>query len=209
ASGDCPLGWRSRLGFRPRRPPPPSWSSRGQCRSPSPCSNPPSPWSRSRRSGSRARSVAQLGTNDLADVDLDRLGLHFLRLRQLDLEYPVTIGRLHLLRLYGHRQPHAALELPVDSLDVASVLALGVASERTLTLHGQQVLGDRQRHVLVLDPRQLELEHEVVLGLVHVDSRRPAAYIGRGCRSPQEASEEAIDLLLNVGHVAERIPSLH
>src|SRR6266498_166190 len=69
-------------------------------------SNPPSPWSRSRRSGRAARSV-QPGTNDLVDVDLDRLGLHFLSFRQLDLEHSVTIGRLDLLGLHGHRQPHA------------------------------------------------------------------------------------------------------
>src|SRR4029453_16597149 len=84
-------------------------------------SNPPCHWSRSRRSGRAARSVLSPGTNDLADVDLDRLGLHFLSLRQLDLEHSVAIGRRHLLGLDGHRQPHAALELPVDALEWASV----------------------------------------------------------------------------------------
>src|SRR6516164_2983634 len=76
-------------------------------------SNPPSPWSLWRRSGS-ARPVAsscpcdRLDCDRLDDVDLDFPGFHFVCLRNLHLEYPVPIGRLHLVGLNGHQKLHAS-----------------------------------------------------------------------------------------------------
>jgi hypothetical protein len=55
------------------------------------------------------------------------------------------------------------------------VLAVGIAVERR-SLHGQQIAGDRHGHVLVRDTWKLEIQDEVVLGLMHVEDRRRGPY---------------------------------
>src|SRR5262245_56088570 len=91
-------------------------------------------------------------------------------------------------------------------------LVLGVTVESALAPDGQQVPGDRQRDILLADARELEAQDELVFGLSHVEDRRPTPHsqmVGRRNRPAQEAVEQAVHLSLNVGHVAERIPSLH
>src|SRR6267142_2160409 len=159
-----------------------------------------------------APSRHSYGFDRLNDVALDRLGLDLVRLRELHFEDSVAVRRLHLLGLHGHRQLDAALELPVDALDVMDALVLGLTVECALALHGQQVPYDRQGHILLRDTRQLEIQHEIILGLMHVENRcpRPHRRPGRrGSRPSQETVEQAVDLSLYVGHVAKRIPSLN
>ena len=92
-------------------------------------------------------------------------------------------------------------------MDVILVLQLLV--ERALTLHGEQVARDRKRDILLAHPRQLDVQHELVLRLVHVEHGRPRARACRGGdRPPEEAVEEAVHLALDIGHVAERLPTL-
>src|SRR6185369_9047414 len=123
-----------------------------------------------RRSG-LARPVASRrpAVDRLDDVDLDRLRLYLFHLRELHLEHPIAVRRLHLVGLHGHRQLHAALELPVDALDVVRGLVFDVSVGHALALQGQQISGNRQRHVLVADAGKLEVQNQLVLGLVNVD----------------------------------------
>src|SRR5206468_6147338 len=159
---------------------------------------PPSPWSQWRRSRfAPPRRVTRTASIDyldrLDDVDLDRLGLDLVRLRELHFEDSVAVRRLHLLGLHGHRQLDAALELPVDALDVMDALVLGLTVECALAPHGQQVPHDRQGHILLRDTRQLEIQHEIVLGLMEVENRcpRPHRRPGRrGSRPSQETVEQ-------------------
>src|SRR6266446_6641209 len=90
---------------------------------------------------------------ELRQVDLDFLRLDLFHLRQPDLEHAVAVGGLHLVRLHGNRQRHRALELAVHALEPVVPLVLRLTLEATLTLHGQHVAGDRDVHVLLVDPR--------------------------------------------------------
>src|SRR5437867_910746 len=171
-------------------------------------SNPPSPWSfYGDGAGRSAPSRHSRQLDRLDDVDLDRLGLYLFHLRELHLEHPIAVRRFHLVGLHGHRQLHAAFELPVHALDVIHALVLDVSVGRALPLQDQQIPRDRQGHILVGDAWKLEVQNELILGLVNIQNRRPGAwYRGRG--SPQEAVEEAVHLSLHIGHVPERIPPL-
>src|SRR6266566_3086822 len=175
-------------------------------------SNPPSPWSQiatERVDPPRRGNLVRL--DRLHDVDLDRLGLHLFRFRQLHFEHPVAVRRLHLVGLHGHRQLHAALELPVNPLDVMDALFLGLTVERPLALHGQQISRDRQGYVLLRDTWKHEIQHEVILRLMHVEDRCPGPHRRSsrgGGRPSEETVEQAVHLSLYVGHVAERIPPL-
>src|SRR6267142_1266355 len=132
----------------------------------------PSPWSHCDGADRPLRRhTTSNDANDSDDIDLDRLGLHFFRLREPD-----------------------------------------VAADLALTLDRQQVARDRHGHILLAHARKLEIQNQVVAGLAHVENRRPHRYTrsSRGGRGPpEEALEEAVDLSLNVGHVAERVTALH
>src|SRR6267142_137522 len=173
----------------------------------------PSPWSHCDGADRPLRRhTTSNDANDSDDIDLDRLGLHFFRLREPDLEYSVAVGRLHLLGLHRHRKLDAALELSIGALDVVGALVPDVAADLALTLDRQQVARDRHGHIFLAHARKLEIQNQVVAGLVHVENRRPHRYArsSRGGRGPpEEALEEAVDLSLNVGHVAERVTALH
>src|SRR5262249_12728095 len=158
-------GSQSPWDCRPRRLPRPSWSSRGQCRSPSPCRFPLLLGLNSDGAGRPApsripvlREIAP-ATDRLDDVDLDRLRLHLFGLWKLHFQDAVSVSCLHLVSLNGHRQLHAALELPVDALATMRVLVLELTICGALALQGQQVAGDRQRYVLLSDARKLEAQN--------------------------------------------------
>src|SRR2546430_1268345 len=133
----------------------------------------------------------------LEDVDLDFLRLELFGLRQPDLQDAVPVGRLHTVGLHGHRQLDQPLELSVGPLDVEEILLLDLLLEAPLTLDREQVARDRHGHVLLIDPRQLERQDEVVLRGVHVHGWRPHPP-ARSRRTTNEAVEEAVHLTLDV-----------
>src|SRR5512132_1144806 len=163
------------------------------------------------RGGSRACPARLPWPPDLEDVDLDLFRLQLFRLRQPDLQHAVAIGRLHFVGLNGHRQLHQALELPVRALEVQERLLLQLLLEPALASDGQQIPRDRHGHVLLVYARDLDREHEVVLGLVHVHERRPLTprLTGPGGGTREEAVEQPVHLTLDVAEIAERLPTLH
>src|SRR6185436_19174391 len=100
-------------------------------------SNPPSPWSfYGNGAGRSAQSRHSTQLDRLDDVDLDRFWPSRSPRRKRHLEHPIAVRRLHLVRLHGHRQLHAAFELPVDALDAIHVLVLDVSVGCALPLQG-------------------------------------------------------------------------
>src|SRR6185503_17011566 len=112
-----------------------------------------------------------LRVSSLEDLDLDLARLQLFRLREHDLQHPVAVGRLDLVRLHCHRQLDQPLELAVDALHVEELLVLVLVLPTTLALDREQVAGDRHRDVLLAYARQLHPQHEVILRLVHIDGR--------------------------------------
>src|SRR5262249_13752345 len=143
------------------------------------------------------------GTDSLDYVDFDRLRLPLFGFRKLHCQDAVSIGRLYLVGLNGHRQLYAALELSVDPLGTIRVLIRELTIRGALALQGQQVAGDRQRYVLITDARKLEVQNHLILGLVHIENGCPGphsrARSGNRWRT-DEGTEDPLPLFLNVGH---------
>src|SRR6266446_2824121 len=143
----------------------------------------------------------------LQNVDLDLLRPDLFCLRELHFEHPVAEGRRHSPRLHWHWQLDCALELPVGALDVVGVVVLQLLAELALTSHREQIAGNRGRYVLLPDTRQLEVQEEIILRLVHVDNRHPnAAARSRrsGRRTTEEAVEQPVHLALDISEGTPR-----
>src|SRR5205823_8257091 len=103
----------------------------------------------------------------LQHVDLDFLWPDLFRLREFHFEHPVAVGGRHSPRLHVHWQLDGALELPVGALHVMVVVVAQLLVELALTLHREQIASNRKRYFLLPNTRQLEIQDEIVLRLVH------------------------------------------
>ena len=127
-----------------------------------------------------------------------------------DLEHPVAVRRLHLIGLHGHRQLHAAFELPVDALDAMHVLVLDVSGwphAHPSGSAGPPVI-DRDTSLSVT-PGSSKLENEA-----HPWSREYPEQAPRCVRRPRPSglprklSKSRFTSSRHIGHAPERIPSL-
>ncbi len=121
----------------------------------------------------------------------------------------VAVRGLDLAGLDGNRQLDVALELPVPALQTVVALVLGLGRGLPLALHRQHFTGDGDRHFLLADTRDVAGNDQVVLGLVHVDRRRPDPFGHRAAagRMTEERVEQAVHLAL--GETSLRFPAGH
>src|SRR5206468_7806080 len=161
-----------------------------------------SSWGRHRRGPSRPPPKC------LQNVDLDLARLELLRLGQRDLQHAVAVARLHLVGLHRHRQLHQPLELAVHTLRVQVLAVLGLVVPAALALDREQVAGNGYRHVLLAHAGQLDVQHQVILGLVHVDGRQPRTSARPRHGTAEERVEQPVHLALDVADIAERLPTI-
>src|SRR5713101_4252608 len=154
-----------------------------------------------RGSESRRRPAA------LLHVDLDLLGLYRLHLRQRHGEHAVAVRRPNLVRLYGDGELKDSLHAPGPSLSAEVLLGLHGLGLCALALEAQQVAGDGHLHVLLAHARKVDLDHQLVLGLVHVRRRRPGTVLGSG-GSAEECIEQPADLGLHLTKLSRPYPRL-
>src|SRR5262249_36396480 len=141
-------------------------------------------------------------------VDLDVAGLHVLGLREFDGKHAVTVSRLDLVGLDRNGQRQGPLEFPEPALSAIVVLLLRLLLPRSLPSESQHVSCDREVDVLLGEPWKLGRDHEFILGLVHVDGGSPEPLHGAALAlSAKESIEQAVDLGLDIGNIAERVDS--
>src|SRR6266498_2193005 len=110
----------------------------------------------------------------LADRDVNVLGLGFLGLRKRDGQNAVLVGGRGFVHGHRSRERNGALEAAEEPLGAIhlGVLVLGFAL--ALARNAQAVVVERNFNVFLLHARQLGLDDELVLLLVHVERGSPA-----------------------------------
>src|SRR2546422_1085370 len=68
---------------------------------------------------------------------------------------------------------------------MVGVIVLRLLIERSLALHREHIVRDRERHILLAHAWKLEAQNEVILRLVHVHDRHPDPAL----RSEEHTSE--------------------
>src|SRR3990170_6708594 len=123
----------------------------------------------------RGRRAGEPGGRGLLarHLDLHRLRLGSLALRDPDLKDAVLVGRRGLVALDPRRQRDGADEGPVAQLPPVVVPLLLFLLGPGLTLNGQGVLGHADLDMLGVDPRQFGADHDVAVCLVGLDGGLP------------------------------------
>src|SRR5450759_3631422 len=138
----------------------------------------------------------------LLGLDLDALGLLLLGLRYRDREDAVLVAGLDLLRLHALREGQAALEAAEAPLDAVVPLVVDLLLELALALDGEHVVVDLDLDVVGVHARELGLEDDRVGGVEDVDRRQPALL-----PPAPDLVHQPVELVLDLGHLAERVPS--
>jgi hypothetical protein len=141
-----------------------------------------------------------------SDLDGLDLGLLDLLLGHGDGEHAVLHGRLDLLRLGVLRQPEPAHELPAAALHPVPlvVLLLLLLAPLAADLEHVAVL-DLHLHLLLLETRDVGLEHVGLRGLLPVDARAGEC---RGVGVGGNAREEAAAAAGAEGEALEGVPEV-
>src|SRR5215471_2517044 len=116
-----------------------------------------------RASAGGGPSLSRRHLRSLRNVDLDLLGSDLLGLGQADGQHAIAIARLDLVGLNRNRELEGPLEFPEPPLRAVVVVLLRLLVPATLALEGQQVAGDGQMDVLLVEPGQVCRYHELVL----------------------------------------------
>src|SRR5208282_866251 len=139
-------------------------------------------------------------------LDLLRLGFSFLG--QLHLQYALVIVGLDVLMVNSRGQSEGAGEAAILPLHSPIVLFFLFLLELALPMHGQRVVLDPDVDVLLVDPRHLNLQCDVVLVFVDVHGRSEC---GRGQRfilpfRPTRIAEQTVHTVLQRNELTKRIP---
>src|SRR5262249_570071 len=140
----------------------------------------------------------------LADLDLDLSGLHFLDLREPDLEDAIPVGGANLVRLHRDRQLDVPLEGARPSLDPVIVLFAHLAVGTALAAQRQDLADDGETNILFLHSRELDRHDELILRLVHIERGSPGA-LGGAARLIEVSVEGSAEVLLDLGQASERV----
>src|ERR1022692_2407524 len=150
----------------------------------------PMPSSGARRKWDR-RHVSSVQTNRL-DWNLHRVLLDGSRLGQRDLQHASGEERLHRLGVRLERQSDRTCKLAERPLLMAVVALLQVAFHPLLAFDGENVVAQRDLHVLLFDARQFGLDFDRTVGLAHAHARRRGT--GRCGRVGTKPIEDLVDL---------------
>src|SRR5712692_5492211 len=127
------------------------------------------------------------------------------RLRQRHGQQPVLEGRRHPAAIHADRQPHATCEAAVRPLHPVVPLVPLFLLLPLLALDGEVLLLERDLDVLGVEARHFGLDHQRLLGLGDVHAGRPVAQRGELVQLQlAEGAEEAVELLLQIGHPGPR-----
>src|SRR5439155_27381423 len=109
----------------------------------------------------------------LAHLDLDRLGLCLFALGQSHSEHPVLILGGHVVRLDGARKRERTRKRSVGALPPVVIPLFHFALHAALALEVQGVVLNTDFDLIGVYARQLSLHHQVLIGFVNVNRRRP------------------------------------
>src|SRR6266436_1505973 len=93
--------------------------------------------------------------------------------RQRHGQHAVAIARPDVVCLYRNRELEGTLDTARPAFGPEVLLWLHSLRLRPLTLETQQIARDGDLYILLSHPWQIDLDHELVLGLVHVRPRGP------------------------------------
>src|SRR5579883_1145458 len=130
------------------------------------------------------------------DLDFVRLGL--LGLGQMQLQDAVAHRGAHLGGLALRRQREGAVKGPARRL--AALPAVLLLGRLALSRDDQGVVLDLYLHVLLLEPGQVDVHGDLLVGLADVHGRGPRAVVGagKGGPGPQKVLEQAVDRLSQI-----------
>src|SRR3981081_1720189 len=132
-------------------------------------------------------------------LDFDLLGFAARRLRNGDFQYAVGHGGLNRRWIDTWRQLEHPIEHAVASFSEMVVLVFVVlpAFAFLLAADGQHVVLDRNLDIFALEPRHFRCDHNLLLGLGHVDAGNKVD-LGLASRvePAREVFEQAIDFAM-------------
>src|SRR5215212_9447626 len=126
------------------------------------------------------------------------------------LQHPVLEAGVDLALVGALRQRHTATERTVAALPDMVATALLFFVDLVLTGNGQDPVLQGDVHILLLEPRKLGTDHQVVVLGEHVHGRRPLGELTislappSAAQAPQHLVEEAIGLTLRIVKPTER-----
>src|SRR5919198_2104937 len=152
--------------------------------------------------GSRSAALG-VGLDSLPELDLPRLLLR--RLRHPDLEHAVAIRRADLILVDALRQAYRAAEAAIAALEAVEAIVRGLLRLLALGRHGQRVILDLDRDLVLRDARKVERVDDVVVGLPDVERGDPAPGLTR--LPIEEARQPAVHVALERSKLPERLPT--
>src|SRR5215469_479944 len=145
----------------------------------------------------------------LANVDLDLLWLGFRLLRQPNLEHTLLIVSVDVVGVNAGGQSESPSKAAILALHASVILFLLVLFELALAVDGQVVVFHANVDILLIDPGHFDLQSDVVVVFVDIDSGRENA--GGQRLFPAWLSkvllEQTVHLILQGVELTERIPT--
>src|SRR5438105_2142403 len=142
-------------------------------------------------------------------VDLNLLWLGFLALRDTQRQHAVLKIGFDGIWIHGIRKRKTAGEGAVGALHAKVILFVHLLFKLALAPNGEDVVLHADVQIFRIDFREIRLHHEFVFRLVDVNRRRPGTEAGLFGGPLKGFLEQAIDLVLQGGDAAKRLPSAY
>src|ERR671934_2805774 len=124
----------------------------------------------------------------LRAADLDTARLRLLGLRNVDLEHAGLVLGLDRAVVRALRQADRAGERAEPALEAVEALAGDLLRALALTAHGQRVVLELDRDLVLRDAGQVERVDDLLVGLPHVDGGSPS--LGRAAVALEQAAHQ-------------------
>src|ERR671930_1429432 len=136
-----------------------------------------------------------------AAADLDPAGLRLLGLRHVDLEHAVPVVGLDRALVRALRQADRPGERAEPALEAVEALAGDLLRALALAAHGQRVVLELDRDLVLRNAGQVERVHDLAVGLPHVDGGSPG--LVRAAVALEQAAHQPGHLVLECRDLPE------
>src|ERR671929_1230761 len=136
-----------------------------------------------------------------AEADLDPARLRLLGLRDVDLEHAVLVLGADRALVGALRQADRARERAEAALEPVEALARDLLGALALAAHGQRVVLELDRDLVLRDPRKVERVDDLAVGLPHVDGGSPS--LARAAVALEQAAHQPGHLVLQRRELTE------